>query len=397
MQFTYRAKTQDGRTVNGVLDAANTTEAYKRLRQDKLFPIVIAPYQSPVSIPFLSFKLRSQDLVLFCQNMATLIQSGISLVESLQIVANQTRQKKFQQVLRDMIADISKGLSLTEAMRKQRIFPELVPALVAVGEETGNLQNSFRKLAAYYDRQGEIAGKIKGAMIYPVMVILVSIVVLYIMTTKVLPQILNMVQNAGVPLGLPTRILIGMSHFFQTYGFLFIAGVVGGSVFLVRMRQTVWKEQFDILSYRMPLFGNLLKQSMASQFASTLSTLVTAGVALPNALDIIKGLINNVRVRKNIDEVKGGVIRGEPINRHLSPELFDSMVINIIAVGERTGDMEEPLEMVAQYLDREVNMAVGRFTEMIMPIAIVFLGIMVGMIVLGVMGPMFAMYRRTGI
>lgn len=391
-QFAYKAKNKEGKNVAGVMDGSDKNEIYVKLRKEGLAPIFIKPQNKSLLSSILPYRLKARDLILLCQNMSTLLNSGITLAEAFKIIAEQTQDKKLKGILDEIVKDIGGGLTTAQAMEKTKVFPKLSISLVRVGEETGQLENSFDQLANYYLRQKEIEGKIRSALIYPIIITVVSIVVVYILTTHVLPEILSFVRDAGVTLGFTTKALIWISDFLQEHGTMVVMGFIASIAGFIHARKTVLKSQIDGLVYKIPVFGTLIKRSIASNFAATLATLIVAGVRTPIALEIIKDLIDNTLAKQNIGEVKEGVIKGETISENMSITLFDPMAINIIAIGEKSGDMEEPLKAVSNYLDREVNEAVDRVTEMIMPIAMIVLGGIIGVIVMGTMGPMLQLY-----
>lgn len=391
MIFSYKAQTFEGDNVSGTIDSDSVASVRNTLLQRKLIVRTIKEVKKSTVINIFAPKVNRREMIFVFKNFSTMIKAGIPIMQSIDIMKDQVKQPTLRKALDKMRLDLNKGLLLSESITETGAFPELVPAIVRIGEEAGTLDKSFLQLSVYYLKQDKTAGKIIGAMIYPSLTILVAMGAVWYLTTSVLPVILKVLPNKD-NVWLPTKILLWISDNFSKYGILPVVVFFGLIITGVWLGTTVLKSQKDYMLLKLPLYGGVIKKSKEVQFTTTLAILTEAGVNITDALDILIQVIGNEAFRDNLRAIKGGVIKGETISKNLSPKLFDKLVITIVSIGESTGDMQKPLQDIAEYLDEEVDRTVNNMVNMITPISILFLAGIVGMIVLGVLGPMFSMY-----
>ena len=395
MLFSYRAQNFEGNNVNGTLAAENYIDVRNMLLQRKLIVKSIKEVKERNSLLIYKRGINKKEMIFVFKNFSTMLKAGIPIIQAVDIMQEQVKQSIFKKALKKVKTDLSKGLLLSESIAEAKIFPTLVSAIVRIGEESGTLDRSFLQLSVFYLKQSKTLNKIGGALVYPVFTLLVAMGAVWYLTTAVLPTILNVLPDKE-SVGWPTKLLIFISEFVKNNQ-LTIATIFIASIILIPwILTTILRRQKDYWILKIPLYGEVIKKSKVVQFTTTLAILTEAGVNITDALDIIIQMIGNEAFRQNIRTVKGGVIKGEPISKNLSPILFEKLVITIVSIGESTGDMQKPLQDIAEFLDDEVDRTVSNMIAMITPISILIMAGIIAIIAVGVMGPMYSMYGSIG-
>ena len=394
--FAYKVRDRGGKLVSGTLEAENQTVVASKLREMGFAPVTIQEEKQSVGkkeirLPWKT-GVKAKDLAVFSRQFATMINSGLSLLRALNILADQTENKKLAQVIADVRAEVEKGSSLSAALGKHpKIFTKLYVSMVKAGEIGGVLDSVLLRLAETIENQVALRQKIKSAMTYPVVVFCLVLFILAAMLIFVVPMFKNLYKDLGGTLPAPTRVLIGASDLVKHLWFLIVPALGGGIYALKRWVATekgraVW----DALKLRAPVFGGLVHKTALSRFTRTLSVLLKSGVPILQSLEIVKDTVGNAVVSTAIVDVQSSVKEGEsiakPLERHA---VFPPMVVQMIAVGEETGALDTMLSKVADFYDQEIEATVEALTSLIEPILIAVMGGVVGSMVVALYMPMF--------
>lgn len=396
-EFKYTAKDKLGHTIKGEVKASDRKHALDMLRAKELFILKLAEIKETVSlISFLGrytkAKIKMDELVVFARQMATMTEAGITIVSSLDTLAEQTDNRAFKKALLDVRNEVNTGLSLSDAMGKYTsIFSPYFVNMVRAGESSGMLDEVLNRIAAYMEKTNTLQKKVKSAMIYPAVVTLMAFVITLVMILNVIPVFKDMYSGFGATLPGPTQFLISLSDFLRNY--FWVAGLLfGGSVFAVKWYISTERGRFvfDSFKLKLPVFGDLLKRVSISKFTRTLSTLIKSGVPILSALEIVSKTAGNMVIEKAINEIKNSVKEGETIADPMSKcGIFPPVVIRMVAVGEKSGELEKMLVKIADFFDEMVNTTVDGLTSLIEPLIIVFLGVVIGGIVICMFLPIF--------
>jgi type IV pilus assembly protein PilC len=394
--YKWVAETPRGKIIKGELEAANERVVRAQLRRRRLKVVKIKEQPKDIfeNISFLQPKVKTKDVVIFTRQFSTMIDSGLPIVQGLTILSEQTENKTFRRILKEIVKDVQGGLSLGEALSKHpNVFDRLYVSLVSAGEAGGILEVTLQRLAAYLEKLEKLKSQIKGALTYPIVVIIIAIIVLAIIMVFVIPVFEKMFAEAGMPLPLPTQIVVNFSHFVKSKIHYIIGAAVGFFVLLKQIRKTYKGRKYtDAIALKLPVFGDLLRKSAIARFSRTLSTMVRSGVPILDALDIVSRTSGNAVVEEAVLDVKSGIAEGFTIAELLSEhELFPPMVVQMIAVGETTGALDTMLEKIADFYEDEVDAAVDALSSLIEPMLMVFLGGSIGSIIIAMYLPIFQM------
>ena len=387
--FGYIAKDNQGLRIKGVLEARSQEDALAVLHKKGLIIISVKEEQFR-AVKDQSIKL--DDLVVFSRQLATMVESGITLVQALHILSEQAENKILSGVTLKIKDDIESGSSLNEALsRHPKIFSNLYINMVKAGETSGLLDEILDRLATYLEKSSALQRKVKSSLVYPAVVISMAVLITIVLLVKVVPTFKGIFASLGGTLPLPTQILIMISDVLRRF-FLFVVIIFGILGFLAKkyFNTPRGRYQFDRFSLRMPVFGPLLRKVVVAKFSRTLATLVKSGVPILSALDIVGKTSGNKVVEEAVDNARISIKEGEPISEPLSRSgAFPPMVVRMISVGEQTGQLEKMLNKIADFYDEQVDAAVSGLTSMIEPLVIGLLGIAVGGIVIALFMPIF--------
>ncbi|MFA7328800.1 MAG: type II secretion system F family protein [Candidatus Ratteibacteria bacterium] len=391
--FTYRARKSPAEIIEGVLEAESEGIALVRLKEIGYFPISIEERKEDAAKILQRFKsIRPKDVMLFNRQLSNLLDAGIPLVKSLSILIGQTENPRMAKLVEDLRNNIQKGVSFSESLAKYpRIFSPVQVSMVHAGEVGGMLNQVLQRLADFSENQEEVKGKIKGAMTYPLFLFLVGIITIFVLLTFVLPRFVVMFRDLGQSLPLPTRILIGFSSFMSNYWWLLLFGIILLFFILKRMFSAPQgKTAFDGFRLRIPLLGKIVRKVDISAFTRTLGTLLENGIAILPAIQTAKSTVRNQVIGQQISTAQEEVTKGSKLAEALSksPHFFP-LEINMIAIGEESGNLEEMLFKIASGYEKEVDRSVKALTSLLEPIMIIILGAFVGFIVFSILLPIF--------
>ena len=397
--FQYTARTLKGDLQSGEVDLPTRDDVIAHLRKNRM--VVVQVRAAPKAFK-LSFKfgggIKTRDLVVMTRQFATMINAGLPLVQALDILAKQTENQSLAEITRSVVYDVESGHTLADALRKHpKAFGDLYVNMVAAGEAGGILDTILVRLSEFLEKNDAIIRKVKGAMIYPAVIMSVAAIAIAVLLIFVIPTFQNMFASVNLELPLPTRIVIGMSSILTHYWWAII-GAAGGFVFLLsRYYKTApGRLQIDKLLLRLPVLGDVIRKSAVSRFTRTLGTLISSGVSILDGLEITARTAGNMVIHNAVMESRASIAGGETIAGPLQKSnVFPPMVISMIAVGEQTGGLDEMLSKIADFYDDEVDAAVSALLSLMEPIMIVVLGVIVGGMVVAMYLPIFDMVNAV--
>ena len=393
--FEYTAKNSTtGQILKGSYDAPNRDELIGHLRKNRLLLVSLRETSRDIKIRLPGGGVGTRDVVIFTRQFATMINSGLPLVQSLNILAAQTENVKLKETTKAVVSDVEAGNTLADAFgRHPSVFPALYVNMVAAGEAGGILDTILLRLATFLEKNDKLIRKVKSAMIYPAVILAVAVGAIVILLVFVIPVFQEMFASVSVALPLPTRIVIGLSDFLQSFWWAIILGV-GFLVFGIRRfyATVTGRRSIDGLLLSFPVLGDVLRKSAVSRFTRTLGTLVSSGVSILDGLEITAKTAGNAVIQDAIMASRSSIAGGDTIAAPLEKSgVFPPMVISMIAVGEQTGGLDEMLSKIADFYDDEVDVAVGGLLALMEPVMILFLGVIVGGMIIAMYLPIFGM------
>jgi type IV pilus assembly protein PilC len=392
--FAYTARTPGGELKTATMDAASRDDVVAQLKRQRLI-IVKVDQEKAKKRPG---RIKTRDIVIFTRQFSTMINAGLPLVQALDILSKQSENKALQDVTRQVVYDVESGNTVADALRKHpKAFTELYVNMVAAGEAGGILDTILMRLATFLEKNDALVGKVKSAMIYPGVIMSVAAIAIMVLLIFVIPVFEKMFASVNLALPLPTRIVIGMSAFLTGYWW----AVAATAWFLVFSLRRYYKTsdgqlKIDSLLLKVPVLGDLLRKSAVSRFTRTLGTLISSGVSILDGLEITAKTAGNRVIHDAIMESRASIAGGDTISAPLQKSaVFPPMVISMIAVGEQTGGLDEMLTKIADFYDTEVDTAVSGLLSLMEPVMIVFLGVVVGGMVVAMYLPIFDMINTV--
>ena len=396
--FTYTARAVNGELKTATIDAATREDVVAQLRRQRLTVVKVDDAGDQKKKPS-GGGIKMRDIVIFTRQFSTMINSGLPLVQALDILAKQSENKQLQAVTRAVVFDVESGHTVADALRKHpKAFSDLYVNMVAAGEAGGILDTILMRLATFMEKNDNLVRKVKGAMIYPGVIMSVAAIAIAILLIFVIPVFESMFGQVGLALPLPTRIVIGLSAFLRGIGGLVVAGGAVAGFFAVKQYYATpnGKLQIDKLMLGFPVLGDVLRKSAVSRFTRTLGTLISSGVSILDGLEITAKTAGNRVIQDAIMASRASIAGGDTISAPLAKSaVFPPMVISMIAVGESTGGLDEMLSKIADFYDEEVDAAVSGLLSLLEPVMIVFLGVIVGGMVVAMYLPIFDMINAV--
>jgi len=398
--YKWEGKTLKGLIKKGEMEAPSEEAIRIHLRQQSIIPtkIVAKGKEIKISLPFRK-KVHQRAIAIFTRQLATMIDAGLPLVQSLEILSSQQDHKVFKNIIREIREDVEGGSTFAGALKKHPVtFNDLYTNLVVAGEEGGILDNILTRLANYIEKAEALKKKVKSALIYPTTIIGVAIIVVMILMIFVIPVFETMFKSAGQTLPLPTLIVVTLSKLIKKYVIIFIPTVILLFYLLKKYYQTEsGRALVDRLLLKLPVLGPLFQKVSVARFSRTLGTLVSSGVPILDGLNIVSKTAGNKTVEKAILNARASIREGETIAEPLNRSaIFPPMVIQMISVGESTGALDSMLSKIAEFYEEEVDVAVGNLTSLLEPFLMVFLGVVIGGVVISMYLPIFQMASAVG-
>lgn len=396
--FNYTAINRNGKRVRSSLDASSIETAKSSLRGAGYTILDIKEQTTlnrDIEIPFLG-NPKAKDMAVFCRQFVSILRAGVSVASVLAMLGQQTGNKKLRAAIREMQADVEKGEALATSMRRHpKIFPAILVNMVAAGESSGNLEESFRQMELYFDRSKRTKSKVTSAMIYPCVLIVVMIVVLIVMMTKIIPNFLKTFEDMDAELPKITLGVMAVCEWFKSWWWVpllvLAALIVGGVLF---HRTDKGKHFFGWLARKTPVVGNLTVKTACATFCRTMEVLIGSGLTLTDSMDLAASNMGNIYYLEAIRDARGMVAEGTPLRESLvRTGIFPPMVSNLVGVGEETGDLQSMMGKVADYYDEEVDEATKKLLNLMEPAIIIFMAVFVVIIVLAIYLPMINMTK----
>ncbi len=397
--FEYKGKTLAGTTISGELKAKDRNDLEKLLRGNKILVTSVIRKPSSIKLSFGSKRVKKVQISRFTRQFATMIGAGLPMVQCLEILAQQSDSAELRKVVGQVKESVQSGTTLAEALsRHKKIFDDLYVNMVDAGEIGGALDSILLRLAAYREKADALRRKVRGALIYPSVIFIVAIFVTFVMLTFIVPVFARMFAGVGAELPGPTKFVLGLSSFLRSNlitGLIFLILSAIGLRFYFRTEQG--HLLMDKLLLKFPLIGDLLRKSAISRFTRTLGTLISSGVSILDALEITAKTAGNKVIQNAIKRSVLSIAEGETITQPLKETgVFPPMVTQMISVGEKTGGLDDMLNKIADFYEEEVDAAVSALTSIIEPVVIVFMGVIVGGILISMYLPMFDIIGKIG-
>jgi type IV pilus assembly protein PilC len=398
--FVYSARSVTGEMQSGEIELKDRDEVVGFLRRQRMIPLKIEQKKAAINMPILfGSGVSTRDIVIFTRQFATMINAGLPLVQSLDILAKQSENKTLRKVIEQVLYDVESGQTLADSMRSHsKVFPDLYVNMVAAGEAGGILDTILLRLAVFLEKADALKRKIKGAMIYPSVILTVAVGAVAVLLIFVIPTFQVMFASAGIQLPAPTRFVIFLSESLQAKWYVGVLAVVMTVVLVRQFYKTPTGElAIDRLLLNLPIFGNMQRKGAIARFTRTLGTLVSSGVAILDGLEITAKTSGNRVLHDAIMESRSSIAGGETISEPLKRSgVFPPMVVSMINVGEQTGGLDEMLTKIADFYDEEVDAAVSALLAAMEPLMIVFLGVVVGGMIVAMYLPIFDMIGAVG-
>jgi type IV pilus assembly protein PilC len=395
-RFKFKGKNSIGTIINGERTARNAQEVINALEKEQIQVLNVERKKSEINIPFITgkkkTKVKLRDLSVFNRQLSVMFNAGLPVTQGLGILSQQQKNAYFAEALNNIRKEVEAGSNLSNALRKYPdIFNELYTSMIQAGEASGNLDTILLRLSQYIESMARLVGKVKSAMAYPISVLIIAVVITSIIMVKVIPIFEDMFKNLGASLPMPTQVVIDISHFMQN-NFFYLVLVVIGIFFGLKSYNKTYKGKriFDKIKLKLPIFGALLLKVGVARVTRTLETLLNSGVEIIEAMTITAKTAGNSIIEDAVLKSRGAVQEGKPLGQAWEEQnLFPFMVTQMVSVGEQTGALSNMLGKIADFYDEEVNQAVEALVALMEPIMILFLGGLVGGIIIAMYMPMF--------
>ncbi|MDP2664278.1 MAG: type II secretion system F family protein [bacterium] len=397
MKFNYQARTKQGEVKSGQIEASSNEAAAGLLQKHGLYVTFLEEAVAPIYAKRIKLfeKISSKDIVLFSRQLAIMFKSKVSLVESLRVLSGQAKNQDFKERIIELSQDVEAGTPFSKALaRHSKIFSSFYVAMVKSGEVAGKLSDVLDYLADHLEREYYLTAKAKGAMVYPALIVLVVLLVLFLMVFFVMPQLTEVLVAGGQELPLVTKMVIAFANLLKDWGILLLIVAVAIIFFSFRYYLTEsGGKLFDRKFLVIPLVGGLLKMIYTARFAENLSTLISGGLPIAQALETVADIIGNSAYKEIIFEARDKVRRGERISAILSkyPDLFSPVFVQMILVGEETGTLDTTLINIVGFYQKEIDRSLDSVLSILEPVLIIFLGVMVAGLMLSILMPLYQM------
>lgn len=360
-----------------------------------MIPLEIKENTAGKALSFGSKKVQTKDLSVFCRQLSTMLSSGVGIVKSLDILEKQSDNPKMKDACEDMKSNVQRGNLFSDTMKfHKNIFPSLMIQMVVAGEASGNLDVVMDRLAMTYEKEAKIENKMKSAMIYPIILLVVLIGVVAFILVVVMPQFAGIFADAGKDLPLSTKILMGLSDFLVKRWYFIIIGIICFVVAIIQLKRSKeGRRTLDRIKLHAPIIGKQFRMIITSRFTRTMSTLLSSGITLLEAMTIVGKVVGNTDVESRLDEASEEIKKGIAMSRAVSAVgVFPPMVLSMLKIGEESGSLDLVLSKTADYYDEELDTAIQRLVSLLEPVLIVVMGLVVGFVVVSIAQPMFGIY-----
>lgn len=396
-QFNYKAVDSSGKAKKGTIDAADREKAVGKLKEEGLSVTEIKDAgEGGGGVRLGKKKVKSRELSVLCKQLVSILDAGVTVVTALEMLTEQLENKVLRTALIESKVYVEKGGNLSDSFRlNPDVFPPIMINMCAAGEISGNIEVAFDRLATHFEKDDALKGKVKSALTYPIMVLVVAVIVIIVVMLVVIPNFVTMFEDMGTTLPLPTRIMMAGSDFIIHRWYILIAIIFAVVVGIKTFKATENGELFFAkIAINAPIFSDMVIKQNAARFARNLSTLMAAGIPMLDAIEQVAKMMSNKIFRDGLMNTKAQVAKGLPLSKPLKDmEVFPTMLVQMVKIGEETGNIEDMMDKVADLYEREVDLATESLTAAMEPLTMVFLAGIVGMIVAAVYGPILSMYN----
>lgn len=392
-QYNYKAMDKNGKAKKGSIEAINLDKAKEKLKSEGL--IVQDIKEQGAGKKGGGKKVKDKDLAVFCKQFSAVLNAGVSIISALEMMSEQLENKTLKRALQEAQSYVQKGGTLADAFKlNPKVFPPIMINMTAAGEMSGNLEICFDRLTTHFETANALHSKVKGAVTYPIVILIVVVAVVAVLLVGVIPQFSQMFDDLGSELPAATQMLVNLSNFLQHKWYILVI-IVAAIVFGLKAfgKTEPGSLMYAKIGIKFPLFGNLTIKSAAATFSRTMATLMASGISLIDAVEQVAKMINNRIIREALLDAKTQIAKGVPLSKPLrNCGIFPPMLPQMTKIGEETGNIEDMMDKVADYYEMEVNDATDALTAAMEPLIIVIMGVVVGGIVMAIYSPMLSMY-----
>ncbi|HHV39450.1 MAG TPA: type II secretion system F family protein [Tepidimicrobium sp.] len=393
--YRYKAVSEDGKVLEGYYEGDSKADVLDMLKNNSYYPVLIEEDMgASIKTDIFARRITKKDMAVFCRQFYTMLNAGISIVNCLDVLKEQTQNNTFKKTIFSVYEDVQKGMTLSESMNKyEKVFPSLLANMVEVGETSGTLDVIMERMAVHYEKENRIENKIRSAFVYPAVLSIVAIAVVIFLLIVVMPSFISMFESNHMILPTPTRALLAISNWLKAYWYLFIGAIFAIAISLRILGTTPRGRLFyDSIKLKTPILNKLSINIVTSRFTRTMSTLLSSGIALLQAMNVVSNILGNEVVSQRLDVVKEDIRKGIPMSRAIETmDIFPPMVDSMIRVGEESGAIDDILDKTADFYDEEVDTSIQRMTTLLEPMLIVVMAVIIGFIVISIAMPMFDM------
>lgn len=392
-QYNYKAMDKNGKAKKGSIEAINLDKAKEKLKSEGL--IVQDIKEQGAGKKGGGKKVKDKDLAVFCKQFSAVLNAGVTIISALEMMSEQLENKTLKRALQEAQSYVQKGGTLADAFKlNPKVFPPIMINMTAAGEMSGNLEICFDRLTTHFETSNALHSKVKGAVTYPIVILIVVVAVVAVLLVGVIPQFSQMFDDLGSELPAATQMLVNLSNFLQHKWYILVI-IVAAIVFGLKAfgKTEPGSLMYAKIGIKFPLFGNLTIKSAAATFSRTMATLMASGISLIDAVEQVAKMINNRIIREALLDAKTQIAKGVPLSKPLRDcGIFPPMLPQMTKIGEETGNIEDMMDKVADYYEMEVNDATDALTAAMEPLIIVIMGVVVGGIVMAIYSPMLSMY-----
>ena len=398
--FKYKAINSEGQRIEGSQSADSESQVREMLLSNQYYPLSIEKENSKNKISF-SFnrKVKLKDIAIFCRQFYVMLDSGLSIGKALNILIEQCEKPKLREALIGVNGELKRGETLASSMRKRKdVFPNLLTSMIDAGERSGNLDIILKRMAEYYEKETKIRGKIKSAMIYPIVLGVVAIIAITFILTFVMPTFVQMFEENNVDLPMSTKMVLETSKVLGKYGIIIFLILVTAIILLGKyLKSEEGQYKLSIINLKIPVIKKLTQKIIVSRFTRTMGIVSSSGMSLVTSLEIVASVVGNKIAEKELLKVKEKVLKGEGLGDSIMKiKIFPPMLASMVKVGEEAGSLDSILDKTADFYDDELKREIQTATALIEPAMIVVMGIIIGFLLISILTPMFKMYNSIG-
>lgn len=398
--FKYKAINSEGQRIEGSQSADSESQVREMLLSNQYYPLSIEKENSK-SKSSLSFnrKVKLKDIAVFCRQFYVMLDSGLSIGKTLNILIEQGEKPKLREALIGVNSDIKRGETLANSMRKRKdVFPNLLTSMIDAGERSGNLDIILKRMAEYYEKETKIRGKIKSAMIYPIVLGVVAIIAITFILTFVMPTFVQMFEENNVDLPTSTKMVLGTSKMLGKYGIIIFLILITAIILLGKyLKSEEGQYKLSVINLKIPVIKKLTQKIIVSRFTRTMGIVSSSGMSLVTSLEIVASVVGNKIAEKELLKVKEKVLKGEGLGDSIMKiKIFPPMLASMVKVGEEAGSLDSILDKTADFYDDELEREIQTATALIEPAMIVVMGVIIGFLLISILTPMFKMYNSIG-